>query len=321
MVAVVMMTRIGGPEVLSLAEVALTAPGPGEVLVRQTAIGVNFVDVYRRSGLYPLARLPAALGVEAAGTVEAVGDGVSDFVPGDRVAYAGLPDGSYAEARILPVARLLKLPETVSSRLAAASLLRGLTAQMLLHRVFSLKPGQAVLIHAAAGGLGLILTQWAKRLGATTIGTVGSQRKAEEARAHGLDHAILYRQTDFVAAVRDLTDGQGVDFAVDGIGGATLAKTLSTVRPFGVVASIGQAGGAIPPVDVHALRCISLARPSVLAYIAELDAYRQGASELFAVMAAGLTAEIGTEYPLAEAAKAQAALEAGETTGSVLLIP
>ena len=177
-----------------------------------------------------------------------------------------------------------------------------------------------MLIHAAAGGLGLILTQWAKRLGAITIGTAGSDEKAEVARAHGLDHAILYRQNDFVAAVRDLTQGQGVDFAVDGIGGPTLAKTCSVLRPFGAVASIGQAGGPIPPVDVHILRCSALVRPSVLTYISDLNAYREGASSLFAVLAQGLKAEIGAEYPLAEAAEAHAALEAGKTTGSVLLI-
>jgi NADPH2:quinone reductase len=321
MVAVVQIEKTGGPEVLRLADLALTAPGPGEVQLRQTAIGVNFVDTYHRSGLYPLPSLPAVLGVEAAGVVEAVGDGVTGFTRGDRVGYAGLPAGSYAEARNMPATRLLKLPEAISPRLAAASLLRGLTVQMLLHRVFPMQPGQTVLIHAAAGGVGLILTQWAKRLGATTIGTVGSEDKAQLARAHGLDHAILYRQTDFVAAVRDLTHGQGVNFAVDGIGGNTLAKTISTVRPFGVIASIGQAGGPIPPMDVHSLRCVSLARPSVLAYVSDITAYRNAATSLFAVLADGLKIDIGADYPLAAAAQAHAALEAGKTTGSILLTP
>jgi NADPH2:quinone reductase len=192
---------------------------------------------------------------------------------------------------------------------------------MLLHRVFPIQSGQTILIHAAAGGVGLILSQWAKRLGAITIGTVGSEAKAALARAHGLDHAILYRRTDFVAAVRQLTGGRGVDFAIDGIGGETLAKTVTALRPFGVVASIGQVGGAIPPLDVHSLRCVSLARPSVLAYVTDLKAYREGATSLFGVLAEGLKVEIGAEYPLEEAAKAQAALEAGATTGSVLLIP
>jgi NADPH2:quinone reductase len=282
---------------------------------------VNFVDIYFRRGLYPLSGLPAGLGVEAAGVVEAVGEGVTDFSPGDAVVYGGLPVGSYADVRTLPADRLLKLPGTIAPRLAAAALLRGLTAQMLLHRVFPLQPGQSVLIHAAAGGVGLILAQWAKRLGARTIGTVGSEAKADLARAHGLDHAILYRQTDFAAAVRDLTDGRGVDFAVDGIGGETLAKTITILRPFGVVASIGQASGPIPPVDVHMLRCVSLARPSVLAYMSDLQAYRQGAASLFGIMAQGLRVEIGAEFPLEEASAAHIALESGKTTGSVLLIP
>jgi NADPH2:quinone reductase len=321
MVTVVQVERFGGPEVLQLVDVALTSPGPGEVQVRQTAVGVNFVDIYCRSGLYPMPTFPASLGVEAAGTIEAVGEGVIGLVPGDRVGYGGLPVGSYAEARNLPATRLLKLPEMIPSRLAAAALLRGLTAHMLVHRVFPLQAGQTVLIHAAAGGMGSILTQWAKRLGVVTIGTVGSEEKAKVAQANGLDHAILYRQTDFVAAVRDLTLGQGVDYAVDGIGGETLAKTFSAVRPFGVVASIGQVGGPIPLVDVHTLRSISLARPSVLAYVSDLNTYRDGASSLFDALADWLTVEIGAEFPLKEAAKAHHALEEGKTTGSVLLTP
>jgi NADPH2:quinone reductase len=321
MVAAIEMDQFGGPEVLNLRQRTLPAPGPGEVRLRQTAIGVNFVDIYYRAGLYPVAQLPTGLGVEAAGTVEAVGEDVADLAPGDAVAYGGRPIGSYAEARIVPAARLLKLPPTISPRLAAASLLRGLTAQMLLHRLLPLTAGQTILIHAAAGGVGLLLTQWAKRLGLITIGTVGSEEKAALARAHGLDHAILYRQSDFVAAVRDLTDDQGVDFAVDGIGGQTLAKTIATVRPFGMVASIGQAGGPIPAVDVHSLSGVALARPSVLAYVSDLDTYRTAAAALFAVLADGLAVEIGADYPLAQAAQAHRALEAGNTSGSVLLIP
>jgi len=320
-VAIVQMERAGGPEVLRLVDAPVAAPGPGEARVRQSAVGVNFVDIYFRAGLYPVPQFPAVLGVEAAGVVEAVGDGVTDVGPGDRVVYGGLPVGGYAEIRNLPAARLLKLPEAISPRLAAAALLRGLTAHMLLYRVFSLQAGQTVLIHAAAGGVGLILTQWAKRLGAVTIGTVGSEEKATLAKAHGLDHAICYRQTDFVAAVRDLTGGLGVDFAVDGIGGATLAQTVTALRPFGVVASIGQAGGMIPPLDVHSLKCVSLARPSVLAYVSDLKTYREAAAALFGVLADGLHVEIGSEFPLSEAAKAHMALEAGKTTGSVLLIP
>jgi NADPH2:quinone reductase len=321
MALVVQMERPGGPEVLRLADVAVPPPGPGDVQVRQTAIGVNFVDLYFRNGLYPQAAYPGGLGVEAAGVVIAVGEGVSGFSPGNCVCYGGLPLGSYAEVRNVSAARLVSLPETVSPRLAAASLLRGLTAQMLLYRLFAVQPGQTLLIHAAAGGVGLILTQWAKRLGLITIGTVGSEAKAKVALAHGLDHAILYRQSDFVSAVRDLTQGKGVDFAVDGIGGGTLAKTVTALRPFGIVASIGQAEGPIPPVDVHSLRCVSLARPSVLAYVSDIKAYREGVASLFTVLADGLKVEIGAEFPLKEAAQAHAALEAGKTTGSVLMIP
>ncbi len=321
MVEVVRMTGAGGPEVLRVDDLPVADPGPGEVRIRQLAVGVNFVDVYFRKGLYPVAGLPAPLGVEAAGVVEAVGDGVTGIGPGDRVAYAGLPSGSYAAARILPAERLLKLPQGMSPRVAAASLLRGLTAHMLLFRAFEVRPGQTVLIHAAAGGVGLFLVQWAKRIGATTIGTVGSEEKADLARRYGLDHAVLYRQCDFVDAVRRITDGRGVDFAVDGVGGATLAKTLSALRPFGLAASIGQAAGPVPPVEVDALRNVALGRPSILGSIADLGAYREGAQALFTAMADGLQVEIGLELPLREAARAHAEMEAGRTTGGVILVP
>jgi len=321
MTSIIRMDRNGGPEVLRLADHDLPAPGPGEVQIAQTDIGVNFVDVYYRSGLYPASAFPAELGVEAAGTVTAVGDGAGDFVPGDRVAYAGGTPGAYASARNLPAERLLKLPEGVSTRLAAASLLRGLTAHMLLRRVFSAKPGQTLLIHAVAGGLGLILMQWAKRLGLTVIGTAGSPEKAAMAKSFGLDHAILYRETDFVDAVREATHGTGVDFAVDGIGGDTLARTLRTLRPFGVVASVGQVAGTVPPIDINALRGIALARPSVLAFVTDLSAYRTAAEDWFAVLGEGLHVAIGGEHSLSDAASAHAALEAGKTTGSLLLHP
>lgn len=320
----IIMERAGGPEVLRLGERQAPPPGPGEVLLRQTAIGVNFVDIYHRTGLYPLPAWPAVPGVEGAGRVEAVGEGVSGLQVGDRVATAGLPVGGYAEFRTLPAARLVRLPEAVPDELAAAAMLRGLTAHMLLHRVASIRPGDSVLIHAAAGGLGLILVQWAKRLGAVTIGTVGNADKAALAQAHGLDHAILYRQQDFAAATREVTGGKGVDVAIDGIGGDILARTLDCVRPFGLVASIGQAGGPIPPLAVAELgprRSLALARPSVFAHAADPQSYAEGCAALFAALADGLRVTIGARYPLAEAARAQAELEAGRTTGSLLLIP
>lgn len=324
MVVAVIMERTGGPEVLRPVELELPPPGPGEVRVRHAAMGVNYVDVYHRTGLYPLPSLPAVPGVEGAGVVEAVGPDVDGWTVGERVAYAGLPAGGYAQARNIPAARVLRLPGGVAETAAAAALLRGLTAHMLLFRVAAVRPGQTVLIHAAAGGLGLMLTRWARRLGAVTIGTVGSAAKADLARAAGLDHVVPYRERDFVAAVREVTGGRGVDAAFDGIGGDTLPRTLECVRPFGVVASVGQAGGAIAPLAVSELgprRSLALARPSVFAYAADPKSYGEGAAALFAEMQAGLEVTVGARYGLAEAAEAHRALEGGRTTGSVLLMP
>ncbi len=324
MVKVVRMREPGGPEALRLDDMVLAEPAAGEVRVRHSAIGVNFVDIYFRKGLYPAGDLPAPLGVEAAGVVEAVGGGVESLSPGDRVAYGGLPPGSYAEARILPAARLLKLPDGLSFPLAAAGLLRGLTAHMLLTRVYPVGPGTIVLVHAAAGGLGGILVRWAKRLGAEVIGTVGSSAKAETARAAGADHVVVGRDVHIVAAIADVTRGRGVDYAIDGIGGETLGKTLACVRKFGMVASIGQAAGPIPPVPVEALgpvRSLALSRPSVLAYAGEPETYRAAGSAVLDLLAAGLAAPVGGTYPLAEAAAAHADLESGRTTGSLVLIP
>ncbi|MGE5514769.1 MAG: quinone oxidoreductase family protein [Bacteroidota bacterium] len=324
MVAAMMMDRVGGAEVLHLRQIELPPPAAHEVRVRHTAMGVNFVDIYHRTGLYPLPNLPGVLGVEGAGRVEAVGEAVVGLAVGDRVAYAGLPAGGYAEARNIAADRLVRLPAALPERLAAAAMLRGLTAHMLLNRVARVQAGQVVLIHAAAGGLGLILTQWAKHLGATTIGTVGSAEKAELARDYGLDHVILHREQDFVAATRDLTDGSGVDAAFDGIGGDILPRTLDCVRPFGVVASVGQAGGAIAPLalsEIGPRRSLSLSRPSVFAHVADPHSYAEGAAALFARLADGLSITIGAEYPLSQAADAHRDLEAGRTVGSLLLVP
>lgn len=317
---VIQIARSGGPEVLERREIALPPPGAGEVRVRQTEIGVNFVDIYFRSGLYPIATFPSGIGFEAAGSVEAVGSGVQGLAPGDRVGYIGGGIGTYASARNLPADRLIALPEHVSTRLAAASLLRGMTVHMLFDRVFKAEAGQSVLIHAAAGGVGLLAIQWAKAMGLTTIGTVGSADKAGIAKAHGLDHAILYRSDDFVAAARDLSNG-GVNFAIDGIGGDTLARTLAALAPEGIAASIGQAAGVAPPVPVTALAGIFLTRPSVIALSGRPDAYRAAAAALFAMLKSGLKVEVGAEFPLDQAARAHALLEGGRTTGSTLLIP
>lgn len=320
---VVRMVGAGGVDRLEVAEIAERPPGPGEVRVRQEAIGVNFIDIYQRIGLYPLL-LPAVLGVEGAGRVESVGEGVGGFAVGDRVAYAGAPVGAYATARSLPASRLVALPESIPSRLAAASMLKGLTAHMLLTRTYPVTEGSTLLIHAAAGGLGALLTRWAKRRGARVIGTAGSPEKARIAIAQGADHVVVGRESDLPAEVAALTGGCDVDFAIDGIGGAMLRKTLACVRPFGTVASIGQAAGPIPPLAVEEIgpvRSLSLARPSVMAYAADPELYIQGMTDLLALMQTGIAAEIGGEFPFAEAARAQADLEAGLTTGSLLLIP
>jgi NADPH2:quinone reductase len=318
------MLAVGGVEQLKVVACAPQLPGPGEVRIRQAAIGVNFVDIYHRTGRYRLPSLPAVIGVEGAGVVEAVGAGVAEPAVGDRVTYAGAPVGAYAATRLLPAARAIPLPDALSFRLAAASTLRGLTAHMLFTDTFPVRAGNTILIHAAAGGLGSLLVRWAKHLGATVIGTTGSAAKADHARRHGADHVIVGRDADIVAEIAVLTGNRGVDFAIDGIGGATLLKTLACVRPFGTVASVGQAAGQTLPKDLEqeaARRSLTLAFPSILAYTADPQTYSVAAAALIAAMQAGVVAQIGREYPLAQAARAQADLEAGRTTGSLLLIP
>lgn len=320
---VVLMTGVGGVEKLEVSQISSKQPGPGMARIRNLAIGVNFIDIYHRTGLYPLS-LPAALGVEAAGVVEALGEGVTGFSIGDRVAYAGAPVGAYATARSLPASRLIKLPDGIEFRSAAASMLKGMTAHMLLTRTYAVERGTTLLVHGAAGGLGSILVRWAKHLGATVIGTAGSEAKADIARSYGADHVIVGRNADLVSEVGSLTQGVGVDFTIDGIGGDTLLKSLACTRRFGTVASIGQAAGAIPSLaveDIGPIRSLSLARPSVMAYAADLTVYHHAAEALLEMMQKGVCTEIGGEYPLAEAAQAQSDLEAGRTTGSLLLIP
>ncbi|GAB2902648.1 quinone oxidoreductase family protein [Paralcaligenes ginsengisoli] len=318
------MRGTGGVDQLEVVSCEPQAPGPGEVRIRHQAIGVNFIDIYHRIGLYPLAPLPAVLGVEGAGVVEAVGDDVADLAVGDRIVYAGAPVGAYATTRLLPRVRAILVPDHISPRIAAASMLKGLTAHMLFTRTYPVNAESTVLIHAAAGGLGAMLVRWSKHLGARVIGTAGSARKAQTAKMHGADHVIVGRDADIVSGIAALTDGRGVDFAIDGIGGDMLLKTLACVRPFGTVASMGQAAGPIPPISVDQLgprRSLSLARPSIMAYSGDPNTYLAASEELIAVMQAGVVAEIGNEYPLAEAGRAQADLEGGRTTGSVLLIP
>ncbi|WP_431320031.1 quinone oxidoreductase family protein [Rhizobium sp. YTU87027] len=319
---VVTLLAPGGIEQLQVSGRLPQEPGASEIRIRHDAIGMNFLDIYHRRGLYALPAYPTVLGVEGAGTVEAIGSVVTTLKPGDRVAYAGAPVGAYAATRLLPAARAVRLPDGVSSKIAAASMLKGLTAYMLLTKTYCVERGTTVLIHAAAGGLGSILVRWAKHLGATVIGTVSSEEKADLARRHGADHLIVGRNADVVAAVKALTDNSGVDVAYDGIGAGMLAKSIQSVRPFGVVATIGQAGGPIPPVPVDELRPgKSLTHPSIMAYIADTPAYLTAAEAVVKMLACGVTATIAGEYPLEEAAQAQQYLEDGHAAGSLILVP
>ncbi|HVV40130.1 MAG TPA: quinone oxidoreductase [Nitrobacter sp.] len=313
----------GGPDQLVLAKIDLPTPAADEIRIRQTAIGVNSIDIYHRLGLYPL---PAAAipGVEAVGVVAAVGENVTSLRVGDRVAYAGAPVGAYASERNLPAARAIPLPNDVTDEAVASVLVKGITAHMLLTQIYPAGPGATLLVHSAAGGLGQLLTRWASHLGATVIGAVGSDAKAAMARRAGARHVVVGRDADFAGIVADLTDGRGVDVAYDGVGGSTLAKTLQCVRPFGVVASLGQSAGAIPPLDVNDLgprRSLMLARPSVMAYMSHTGRYRAAAEEVLAAMRAGILPSSATAYRLADAAEAQRDLESGRTTGSLYLVP
>lgn len=316
--------QAGGPEVLCWEAVTVAAPAAGEATVRQHAVGLNFIDVYHRTGLYPLP-LPSGIGLEAAGIVEAIGAGVSEVKVGDRVAYAGGPIGAYAEVRNLPAHRLLKLPESISFNIAAAMMLQGLTAAYLLRKTYCVQSGDAVLIHAAAGGVGLIACQWAKALGATVIGTVGSAAKGELAKAHGCDHVINYSTENFTQRVRDITGGEGVPVVYDGVGKDTFIGSLDCLRPLGLMVSYGNASGPVPPLDLGLLSqkgSLFITRPTIMSYTAKRADLEALGAELFAMVASGkLRIEINQTYPLAEAAQAHRDLEARLTTGSTILLP
>ena len=298
------------------------APGPGEVRVRHHAVGVNFIDTYHRGGLYPVP-LPSGLGSEAAGVVETVGEGVTQLRAGDRVAYAGGPLGAYAESRVMPAAPLLKLPDGIGFDTAAAMMLKGLTAQYLLRQTFVVQPGQTILLHAAAGGVGLIAAQWAHALGATVIGTVGSDDKAELARAHGCAHVINYRRENVVEHVREITGGRGVPVVYDGVGKDTFFASLDCLAPRGLLVSYGNASGAVPPFALLELSnrgSLYVTRPTLVHYTATRDALEAAAAELFDAVASGaVRIEIAQRYPLADAAIAHADLQARRTTGSIVL--
>ena len=311
----------GGPEVLRWEEVQVPAPGPGEVKLRQSAVGLNFIDVYQRTGLYQVPS-PYIAGQEGAGTVLEVGPGVTGFKPGDRVAYTSVM-GAYCEERLAPAARLVPLPEGISEETAAAMMLKGLTAEYLLRRVWPVKKGNTILFHAAAGGVGLIACQWAKALGAVVIGTVGSEEKAQLARAHGCDHAIVTGKEDFVARVREITGGRGVPVVYDSVGKDTWAGSLDCLSPRGLMVSFGQSSGKVAPFDLGVLGqkgSLFLTRPTLASFIADPGELREASAALFAMVLGGqVKIQINQRYPLREAARAHRDLEARKTTGSTVL--
>jgi len=322
MTSAIRIHEAGGPEVLKWETVEVGEPGPGQVRLRQEAAGLNYIDVYHRTGLYPQP-LPFIPGVEGAGVVSAVGDGVAGVKAGDRVAYAG-PIGGYAEERLIAADQLVRLPEAISTEQAAAMMLQGLTAHMLLRGAYRVKPGDTILIHAAAGGVGLIVCQWAKALGATVIGTVGSDEKAELARAHGCDHPIVYTRDDFVAEVERITGGAKLPVVYDSIGRDTFLKSLDCLRPRGLMVSFGNASGPVDPFPPGILAqkgSLFLTRPTMYHYTATRAELEAAANELFELVENGtIRIEVNQRFPLRDAAEAHRALEARQTSGSTVLI-
>ncbi|MGU7781916.1 quinone oxidoreductase family protein [Burkholderia sp. PU8-34] len=316
--------QAGGPDVMKWVDVEVGEPQAGEVRIRQHAVGLNYIDVYFRTGLYPQP-LPGGLGMEAAGEVTAVGAGVTSLKPGDRVAYCGQPPGAYAQERVMPAERLVKLPDGIGYDDAASVMLQGLTAHYLLRRTYPVKAGDTILIHAAAGGVGLLVCQWAKALGATVIGTVGSDEKAELAKAHGCDYPIVYTRENFTQRVKEITNGAGVPVVYDSIGKDTYVGSLDCLSPLGYFVSFGNASGPLPPIDSKEFSSrgsLFFTRPTLFSYIAKRADLEAAAAELFDVILSGkVKTSINQRYPLAEVARAHADLEARKTTGSTILIP
>jgi NADPH2:quinone reductase len=317
--------QTGGPDVLRWEEVAVGEPGPGQVRLRHEAVGLNFADTYFRTGLYPVP-LPNGIGVEAAGVVEAVGEGVANVAAGDRVTYTGFLNtlGAYSTERIVPAAPLIKLPEAISCETAAAMTMRGLTSAYLLRRIWPLKTGNAILLHAAAGGVGLIVSQWAKLLGLKVIGTVSTEAKAEVARQHGCDHVILYTREDVAARVRELTDGAGVSVVYDSVGKDTFASSIASLKRRGLLVCVGTSSGPIPPIDATQLAVkgsLYVTRPALADYIADPAEKNALAGELFGHVAAGrIRIEINQRYELRDAPQAHRDLESRKTTGSSIFV-
>ena len=313
----------GGPEVLAWEDISIGKPGPGQVLLRQTAIGLNFIDVYHRTGLYPIT-LPGSIGSEAAGVIEEIGEGVTDLKVGQRVAYAGGAPGAYVEQRIMPADRLVPLPDGIDDKVAASIMLQGMTTEYLLERTYPVKKGETILFHAAAGGVGLLACQWAKSLGATVIGTVGSAAKAELAKANGADHVIDYSKEDFVARVKEITGGKGVPVVYDSVGKDTFLKSLDCLSPLGLMVLFGASSGAVPDFNPGILAgkgSLYLTRPTLNTYNATVEDLRASAKRLFDQMLSGaVKPTIGQTYQLSEAAQAHTDLEARKTTGSTVLV-
>ncbi len=313
----------GGSDKMQWDEVTVGDPGPGEVRLKQTVCGLNFIDVYHRTGLYPL-EYPSVLGMEAAGIVDAVGDGVTELSVGDRVAYAAPPVGAYATERLMPWHRLIKLPDSIDDETAAAMMLQGMTVEYLIRRTYPVQAGDTVLLHAAAGGVGLIACQWLKQIGATVIGTVGSEEKAALAKANGCDHTILYKTEDIAARVKEITDGAGVPVVYDSIGASTVEGSLNSLRPRGLFVTFGNASGPITDFNLGALAqkgSLYVTRPTLMTYTAAREDLVESAEALFAAQAKGLKIEINQRYALKDAAQAHDDLEARRTTGSTILIP
>ena len=314
----------GGPEVPRFEDVEIGAPGPREVRIRNVAVAVNYRDVLMRRGVHAVKSLPSAIGLESAGVIDAIGPDVNGLAVGERVAYAGMPEGSYAELRIVPARRVIALPAGIDERTAASMMIRGMTARCLLHDTYKVQRGDTILIHAAAGGVGLIICQWAKHLGAMVIGTVSSDEKAEVARAHGCDHPIVYTREDFADRVREITGGEGVPVVYDSVGKATFEGSLRCLRRRGLMASFGEASGGpdpMPPRRLGALGSIYLTHPSVSNYTATRAELLSAAHDLFAMVASGkIKIEISRTYPLQEAPRAHADIESRKTTGSIVML-
>ncbi|HXQ65263.1 MAG TPA: quinone oxidoreductase [Alphaproteobacteria bacterium] len=325
MVKAIRISQPGGPEVLRMENVSLPEPGPGEALVRHHAVGLNYVDVYYRIGLYKQPSYPCGIGFEGAGVVEKVGPKVKEIKPGDRVAYGQSPLGAYAEARVMPAERLVKLPKEIDFKTGAAMMLQGMTVQYLIRRTYRIKKGETILLHAAAGGVGLILCQWAKSLGVTVIGTVGSDEKAKLAKAHGCKHPIVYTRDDFVAAVKKITKGEGVPVVYDSIGKDTFERSLNCLSPRGLMVTFGNASGPVPPFELGTLAAkgsLYITRPTLGTYVAKHEDLLATARDLFSVVRSGkVKIRVNQTYPLAQAAQAHRDLEARKTTGSTVLIP